>query len=613
MAIGADLATCAACLAELADPADRRHRYPFTNCTDCGPRFTIALGDPLRPARHHHGRLHHVRGLRGRVPRPARPALPRPAQRLPGLRAAPGAAGRAGAPAGRRPARAGGGGAARRAGCWPSRGWAASTSAATPPRPEAVARAAAAQAPRREAAGRDGGRPRRGGGAGGARARRGGPCSARWSAPSSSAAGARARRWPPGWRPATRGSACMLPYTPLHHLLLAEAGRAAGDDQRQPLRGAHRLRRTQEALARLGAVADLFLIHDRPIASRCDDSVARVVAGRPLVLRRSRGWVPRPVRVRRRFARPTLGVGAQLKNACCLGRGDEATLGPHVGDLDNLETYAAFEAAVERLETLPRAPARGDRLRPPPALPLDPLRPGAGRRAGSPAGGGAAPPRPRRLGHGRARARGAGAGALLGRHRARQRRHRLGRRAAPLLAGAVRAAGHLPPAAAPGRRPGGPRAVAGGAGGAARRLRRRRPARPAALRRRRPPPSSRWCGACWPDGSTPRRPTARAGPSTPPRRWRWARPVARHEGQLALALDGAADEAEPGRYPFALDRSGPVTQLDLRPLWRALVADLRSGAGAGAGLGPVPRGAGGGGSRAGRARRPRGTGGCRWS
>jgi hydrogenase maturation protein HypF len=105
-----------------------------------------------------------------------------------------------------------------------------------------------------------------------------------------------------------------------------------------------------DAVARLGGIADLFLVHDRPIASRCDDSVARVVAGKPLVLRRARGFVPRPVRLRRRFRRPVLGVGAQLKNACCLARGDEAVLGPHVGDLDGLETFGAFEAAVARLE-----------------------------------------------------------------------------------------------------------------------------------------------------------------------------------------------------------------------------------------------------------------------
>ncbi len=74
------------------------------------------------------------------------------------------------------------------------------------------------------------------------------------------------------------------------------------------------------------------------------------MAGRPVLLRRARGFVPRPVRLRRRVRRPILGAGAQLKNACCLARGDEAVLGPHVGDLDGLETFGAFEAAVARLE-----------------------------------------------------------------------------------------------------------------------------------------------------------------------------------------------------------------------------------------------------------------------
>jgi hydrogenase maturation protein HypF len=67
-------------------------------------------------------------------------------------------------------------------------------------------------------------------------------------------------------------------------------------------------------------------------------------------MRRSRGFVPRPVRLARRFAAPVLAAGAQLKNTFCLGRGDEATLGPHVGDLDALETYASYEAAIARLE-----------------------------------------------------------------------------------------------------------------------------------------------------------------------------------------------------------------------------------------------------------------------
>jgi hydrogenase maturation protein HypF len=141
----------------------------------------------------------------------------------------------------------------------------------------------------------------------------------------------------------------LLAYAPLHHLLLAEARlplvMTSGNLSDEPIAF-----EDEEALRRLGGIAELFLVHDRPIASRCDDSVARVVAGRPLVMRRARGWVPRPVKVARRFARPVLATGAQLKNAVCLARGDEAVLGPHVGDLDGLETYAAFEAAIARLE-----------------------------------------------------------------------------------------------------------------------------------------------------------------------------------------------------------------------------------------------------------------------
>jgi hydrogenase maturation protein HypF len=141
----------------------------------------------------------------------------------------------------------------------------------------------------------------------------------------------------------------LLAYAPLHHLLLAEARRplvmTSGNLSDEPIAF-----EDDDAVRRLGGIADLFLVHDRPIASRCDDSVARVVAGRPLVMRRARGFVPRPVHVARRFRRPVLAVGAQLKNAVCLARGDEAVLGPHVGDLDALETYAAFEAAIARLE-----------------------------------------------------------------------------------------------------------------------------------------------------------------------------------------------------------------------------------------------------------------------
>jgi len=105
-----------------------------------------------------------------------------------------------------------------------------------------------------------------------------------------------------------------------------------------------------EAVRRLGGIADLFLAHDREIENRCDDSVARVIAGKPTVLRRSRGYVPRPVPLCRPVRRPVLACGAHLKNTFCLAAGDEAWLGPHIGDLDNLEATRAFEAQVERLQ-----------------------------------------------------------------------------------------------------------------------------------------------------------------------------------------------------------------------------------------------------------------------
>ena len=86
-----------------------------------------------------------------------------------------------------------------------------------------------------------------------------------------------------------------------------------------------------------------------PIENRADDSVARVIADRPVVLRRGRGYVPRAIPVARPFARPVLACGAHLKNAFCLGLGGEAWLGPHVGDLDNLEACRSFEESIERL------------------------------------------------------------------------------------------------------------------------------------------------------------------------------------------------------------------------------------------------------------------------
>ncbi len=141
----------------------------------------------------------------------------------------------------------------------------------------------------------------------------------------------------------------LLPYTPLHHLLLEAAGRplvmTSGNRADEPIAAGN-----DEALERLGDLADLFLLHDREIASRCDDSVARVVAGGPLLLRRSRGYVPRPVVLARAVERPVLACGAQLKNTFCLAVGEHAYLGPHIGDLDSVSSLEWFEEAVERME-----------------------------------------------------------------------------------------------------------------------------------------------------------------------------------------------------------------------------------------------------------------------
>lgn len=141
----------------------------------------------------------------------------------------------------------------------------------------------------------------------------------------------------------------LLPYTPLHHLLMHDAGRplvmTSGNLSEEPL-----AYRNGEALQRLAGVADLFLVHDREIETRCDDSVARVIASRPVALRRARGSVPRPIPVSPPFEAPVLACGGLLKNTFCIGVGDSAYLGPHIGDLGNLDTLASFEESIARME-----------------------------------------------------------------------------------------------------------------------------------------------------------------------------------------------------------------------------------------------------------------------
>jgi len=139
----------------------------------------------------------------------------------------------------------------------------------------------------------------------------------------------------------------MLPYSPLHHLLMRECPfpivATSGNLSDEPMATSN-----EEARTRLGEIADLFVMHDRPIARPCDDSVARVVRGRESVMRRARGFAPLPVFVGRDLP-AVLAVGGHLKNTVAIAVGQQVFLSQHVGDLDTPEARNAFERAIEDL------------------------------------------------------------------------------------------------------------------------------------------------------------------------------------------------------------------------------------------------------------------------
>jgi hydrogenase maturation protein HypF len=151
--------------------------------------------------------------------------------------------------------------------------------------------------------------------------------------------------------PGNRYLGVMLPYTPLHYLLLEPADNSpmalvmtSGNYSEEPIATAN-----DEALERLGGLADAFLLHDREIHARCDDSVTRVFAGGELPIRRSRGYAPYPVHLP--FpVKQVLAVGAGLKNTFCLVRDRYAFLSQHIGDVENYETLSFFEQMVEQLK-----------------------------------------------------------------------------------------------------------------------------------------------------------------------------------------------------------------------------------------------------------------------
>ncbi len=150
--------------------------------------------------------------------------------------------------------------------------------------------------------------------------------------------------------PDNRYFGVMLPCTPLHHLLFQDGFEVlvmtSANLSDEPVAF-----EDDEACQRLAKVADAFLVHNRRIHMRTDDSIVRLMAGKPLLLRRSRGFVPRAMAMPGETL-PVLAVGAELKNTVCLTRGDRAFLSQHVGDLKNLEVYESFRQTISHLQSI---------------------------------------------------------------------------------------------------------------------------------------------------------------------------------------------------------------------------------------------------------------------
>ena len=485
-AVTADTATCAECLEELFDPADRRHRYPFVNCTNCGPRFTIVRGVPYdRPLTTMAGfamcpacAAEYEDPLDRRFH--AQPnACPEcgPRARLVGADAEDAVAAAASALRdGAILAIKGVGG--YHLACRADDEAAVAVLRARKHREDkpfalmaptvVAARALVALGPVEEDLLVSGARPI-------VLARR---------RPDAAVAAAVA--------PGAPELGVMLPYSPLHHLLLADVGAplvlTSGNVSDEPIAYTD-----DDALARLAPIADGFLVHDRPIQTRTDDSVVRVVDERPLVLRRSRGYVPDSLGLPVAAARHVLACGAELKSTFCVAKGARAWVGHHIGDLQNYETLRSFVTGVAHFEALVRGGARGRGPRPAPRVPVDE---GRARALGCRSRGRAAPPRAPGRVPGRARGDRACAGGDLRRDRIRDRRDGVGRRAAARRPGRVRPRGVAVRGAHARRRGGDPPALAHGlcvdAGGRGGRRRRRSSRGRAGTR------SPRWPAPAWP-------------------------------------------------------------------------------------------------------------------
>ncbi len=343
-----DLATCPDCLREILDPGDRRHRYPFTNCTQCGPRFSILLALPYDRDR---------TTMRGFAMCPACAAeYADPGNRR--FHAQPNAC----------PV------------CGPRLEWRGEHGAAGAVGDDALRAAAAALREGRIAAvkglggfhlmvdARDGAAVRR---LRGRKRRDEKPFAVMFPSMDAVAAAcevsAAEREWlesqaapivllrrrEDAGEPADEVApglpwiGAMLPYTPLHHLLMRDLGfpvvATSGNLTDEPI-----CTDNAEALARLGDIADGFLLHDRPIARPMDDSVLAVCRGRPVMMRRGRGLAPYSLALPG-AADGRVGAGAQMKSTVAVTAGGRAVVGPHIGDLDHDGSARLWRRSVEDL------------------------------------------------------------------------------------------------------------------------------------------------------------------------------------------------------------------------------------------------------------------------
>lgn len=341
-----DTATCTACLAETFDPRDRRYRYPFTNCTACGPRYTLVTDVPYdrpnttmaafamcsdcrREYEDPSDRRFHAQPVCCPVCGPALRLLDAAGRQVSGDPLAEAASW---LQDGRILAVKGLGGyhlavlasheeAVARLRARKRRE--AKPFAVMAPDPEAV-RELVEVDPTAEATLTGARRPivllpRR---------------------PEAKLASAVA--------PDNRDLGVMLPYTPMHHLLAEQVGEpfvlTSGNLSDEPI-----AYRDDDARERLAGLADGFLTHDRAIHARADDSVVRMFRGREYPIRRSRGYAPAPLTVGVEFRAHVLACGGELKNTFCVAKDRLAFLSPHIGDLENYETLQAFTEGIEHL------------------------------------------------------------------------------------------------------------------------------------------------------------------------------------------------------------------------------------------------------------------------